>query len=291
MYGMYRYTIITPIRNEEKYIEKTMHSMINQTIKPIQWIIVDDGSTDDTYNIVAEYAKKYKWITAFRKNTPPSETTETGSIPKAFNFGLKFVKLKNYDFIVKLDGDLSFESDYFERIFKEFEKNPELGIASGGCYEYDKNGNLQLEKVPKFHTRGASKVYRKECFEDIGGIIPHLGWDTVDEIKAWMRGWKTRNFSEIKMIHHKKTGSRGSILRGKIRLGKVGYIVGYNPLFMYLRFLRNIPKSPLIIGSIAMFIGYVKGWLNEDKVKDKRLIHFIWKEQLKKITGAKSIWE
>lgn len=285
-----KYIIISPVRDEEKYIELTMNSVINQTIKPLQWIIVDDGSKDNTYDIILKYTKKYNWIIPIKKYTTLKENLATGSEAKAFLHGTEFIAHNDYEFIVKLDGDLSFEKDYFEQIFQEFIKNPNLGIVSGGCHEY-KKGRLVLEKVPNFHTRGASKVYKKDCFLDIGGIIPRLGWDTIDEIKALTNGWETRNFPKIKLIHHKKTGSRGSILQGKIREGRVAHFVGYNTFFMLLRCIRNIFKYPFLIGGIAMIIGYIQSWLNEDKIREKDIIHFIWKEQLKKSIGGSSKWK
>lgn len=283
--------VITPVRNEEKNIEYTINSMVSQTIKPVQWIIVDDGSSDNTYNLILKYTEKCKWITPIRKSTKLTENMGTGSVPKAFLYGMKYAKYNDYDFIVKLDGDLSFNDDYFERIINEFKINPKLGIASGGCYEYKRDGMLILEKVPKFHTRGASKVYRRECFEIIGGVIPHVGWDTIDEIKAWMHGWETMNFPEIKMIHYRKTGSRGGILRGKIRAGYSAYYIGYHPIYMILRSLYWFTQKPFIICGLAMLLSYMKCIIYScDQIQNKKLKKFIKQEQIKKILFQKSLW-
>jgi glycosyltransferase involved in cell wall biosynthesis len=282
------YIVITPVRNEENNIEYTINSIVFQTIKPVQWIIVDDGSIDNTYKIVEKYANNYKWITTVKKYTPVTENMETGSVAKAFLYGMKYIEHKDYEFIVKLDGDLSFQPDYFERIFKEFEKNPKLGIASGGCYEYKRDGMLILEKVPIFHTRGASKIYRIECFESIGRMIPQIGWDTIDEIKARMNGWITRNFPELKMIHYRRTGSRGGILRGKIRGGYSAYYIGYHPVYMILRCLYWFPKKPFIIGGLVMLLSYMKCIIYGcDQIQDKKIKNFIKREQIRRIFSIK----
>ena len=288
-YKKVKYIIISPVRNEKRYIRETLVSVINQTIKPLQWIIVDDGSTDDTYNIISKYTENNQWITIVKKDTPLSETAETGSIPKAFLYGINFIKPKDYDFIVKLDGDLSFEENCFQRIFEKFEENPKLGIASGGFY-VSLSGINYHQKVPLFNTWGACKIYRKECFKQIGGIIPHLGWDTVDDLTARLKGWETKNFDKVNIRHLKKMGVSGTDLKGRKRAGKAAYFLGYSFLYMIFRFFYRIKTPPFLIGSMAMMLGYFEGFFKCEVIRDKKLVKFVKKEQIKGLLGLKSIW-
>jgi hypothetical protein len=202
---------------------------------------------------------------------------------RAFNFGLRQINLKDYDFIVKLDGDLSFDADYFERIFFEFLKTPTLGIAGGHCYEFRK-GRLVKESVPDFHVRGATKIYRRECFEDIGGVEEVLGWDTIDELRAQMKGWLTRSFDEPKVIHYRPIGSFGGTLRARMRDGIGCYFLGYHPLFMLLRVCKQFLKRPYFIGGAFMLGGYVKSYLiSRERFFDEELRSYLRKQQLERI--------
>ncbi len=281
------YAIITPARNEENFIEKTILSVVSQTLKPSVWIIVDDASTDATYRIAKKYAKKYPWIRVKRRET--TSGTERWSVPEIFME--EFRNLKNeFDFIVKLDADVSLPPDYFERLFEKFKENPRLGIAGGGCYQ--KEGNeWKLEKAPLSHVRGATKVYRRKCLEDIGGLVPYLGWDTIDEVKAWMHGWETRSFPEIPFYHHRKTGTRKGWREGRKRFAKVAYYIGYDPVFFFLRCLYRVKTRPYFLGALTMLFTYLKLCLKEaPRYPDKEFRRFIRKEQWKRLLGMESRW-
>jgi glycosyltransferase involved in cell wall biosynthesis len=283
-----KYLIISPVRNEEKYIEQTIKSVIFQTVLPKKWIIVDDASTDRTPSIVRSYAENYDFIFYLRKE----DTLKIGNNgdrlliaaeAKAFNFALSQIDIKEYDFIVKLDGDLRLEENYFEEIFWRFLKNPRLGIAGGHCYELRK-GRLVKERVPDFHVRGATKIYRRRCFEDIGGIEEVLGWDTIDELRAQAKGWLTRSFDEPGVIHCRPIGSSGGVLRGRMRDGIGCYFLGYHPLFMLLRVSKQLFQKPYFIGSAFMLWGYLKSYLSDEKrFYDEELRLFLRRQQLKRI--------
>jgi glycosyltransferase involved in cell wall biosynthesis len=283
-----KYLIISPVRNEERYIEQTIKSVVSQTVLPKKWIIVDDASTDETPKIVKSYAEIYDFIFYLRKR----DTLKIGNNgdrlllaaeARAFNFALNYVDIKEYDFIVKLDGDLQLKKNYFEEIFRRFLKNPHLGIAGGHCYELRK-GKLVKEKVPNFHVRGATKIYRRECFEDIKGIEEVLGWDTIDELRAQMKGWLTRSFDEPKVIHCRPIGSSGGVLRGRIRDGVGCYFLGYHPLFMLLRASKQLFQRPYFIGGACMLWGYLKSYLSDEKrFYDEELRYFLRKQQLNRI--------
>ena len=276
-----KYIIISPVWNEEESIEKTIKSVISQRVKPVQWIIVNDGSTDRTEEIIRKWMKNYSFITLvnLEKGSPYSIG---GKIVEAFQEGFKKIK-EDYDFIVKLDSDLSFSPDFFERLLNKFQEEPKLGIASGITYIPSEKG-LRIEDKRKSHAIGACKVYRKECFEEIGGLIPELGWDTVDLIRARMKGWLTSNYKELKLIHYHRPDSRGGILKRRIQEGKNSYKTGYHPLFTILRGLYHIKYKPYIIGGLLMTYGYFNSILRREKQivtpAEKR---FFQKEQWKNL--------
>ena len=276
----FRYIIISPVWNEEESIEKTIKSVISQTIKPVQWIIVNDGSTDRTEEIIRKWMENCSFITLV--NLKKSGYSIGGKIINAFQEGIKRIK-EDYDFIVKLDGDLSFSPDFFERLLKKFQNEPKLGIASGIRYIPSKNG-LQIENKRKSHAIGACKTYRKECLEEIKGIIPELGWDTVDLIRARMKGWLTSNYKELKLIHYHKPDSRGGILKRRIWEGKNSYKTGYHYIFAILRGIYHIKNKPYFIGGILMTYGYFDSLLRRERQivtpKEKR---FFQKEQWKNL--------
>ncbi|HRZ20783.1 MAG TPA: glycosyltransferase family A protein [Bacteroidales bacterium] len=284
-----RYIIITPARNEEKYIEKTIESVFLQTIKPIEWVIVNDGSTDKTGTIIDKYSKRDPWIkTVHRKDRGCRKAG--GGVIEAFYDGYDAVKESDYEYIIKLDGDLSFDSDYFEKCFNEFNKDLKLGIG-GGTVVHKKRGQFEVEKVPLFHVRGATKIYRRACWDDIGYLIKSPGWDTLDEVKANMLGWTTRSFPEIKVIHHRYTGQADGSWRNWVKNGTANYISGYHPLFMISKCVTRTFRKPYFIGSIGLFYGFIKGYIGSvPQINDPDLIRYIRKHQLRKLMFRKSIW-
>lgn len=280
---MSRYVILSPVHNEEDYIEKTIGSVISQKIKPIEWIIINDGSTDRTKQIVQKYSLEFPWIKIVDR--PRRGYRPGGGVVEAFYDGFSNIKNKDYDFIVKLDGDISFEESYFEEIFKRFSENPRLGIASGNTFCLDK-GKLVLEDCHEDHTRGASKVYRKKCFEQIGGLKSTLGWDIIDELQAQMFEWQTKNYRELVIVHHRKMGSRGGISKGNFRSGYTAYKIGYHPLYMVLRSIYRMIDRPYIVGGVVLFYGYLKAALNkENLIIDQESVAFLRKKQLKRLAN------
>ena len=284
------YVIITPVRDEEEYIERTIHAVLLQTIKPIEWVIVNDGSTDNTGRIIDEYAGQYQWIHAIHRQNRGFRKAGGGVI-ETFYDGYNALNCKNWRFIVKLDGDLSFSADYFEKCFASFVNNPKLGIGGGTVY-HNINGMQKPEKQPLFHVRGATKIYRKECWENISGLIKAPGWDTLDEVKANMLGWETKSFSELKVIHHRYTGEADCTWRNLRKNGMANYISGYHPLFMLLKCLKRVFYKPYFIGSIVLFYGFISGYINSiPQVDDRLLINYLRQQQLRKLFFMKSIWE
>ena len=203
----------------------------------------------------------------------------SGGEIKAFYRGFELIKNLEYDFLSKLDGDISFDENYYKDLLFEFEKDPKLGIAGGGCF-YKESELLTFEKVYKFHVRGAARVYRMTCWYSFGGTIDKLGWDAIDVYHARMLGWKTRSFNEIKMIHHVPTWTKGGLLHGMNRSGRMEYLMGTLPLFFILKCIRKLKCKPYFLCSTALMFGYLISFIKrEEKVVDNELLHFIRREQ------------
>src|SRR5208282_580158 len=225
-----RYVIITPVRDEEQYIGETINSVCSQTVRPTEWIIVNDGSSDHTGEIVEGYASEHPWIRVVHRENRGFRKSG-GGVMEAFYEGYKTLQCKEWDFLVKLDADLTFAPDYFEKCFEYFRRDPELGIG-GGEIRHQIEGELKAEKNPRFHVRGATKIYRRPCWEAIGGLWAASGWDTIDEVKANMKGWKTYTFTDLGLVHHRFTGSEEGFVRDRVKHGVACYVSGYHPLFV-----------------------------------------------------------
>jgi glycosyltransferase involved in cell wall biosynthesis len=288
--AMTKYVIITPARDEEEFIERTILAVANQTIRPLQWIIVDDGSSDRTGEIVDYLARIYPWITTLHRfNRGHREAG--GGVIHTFYDGYVLIKPTGWQFLVKLDADLTFSPDYFERCFAEFIKDQSLGIGGGGIY-HEVEGRLELEETPQFHVRGATKIYRRKCWDQLGGLIPAPGWDTVDELKANMLGWTTRSFPDICVSHYRFTGAADGARKDNIKNGRANYITGYHPLFMLLKCLRRLAHKPYLSGSIGLMWGYFSSyWKRLPQVQDPGLIRYTRNQQMRRLLHLDSIWK
>lgn len=285
-----RYVIITPVRDEEKYIDNIIQSILSQSILPMKWIIVNDGSSDNTGLIIEKYATQVPWIHVIHRENRGFRKSGGGVI-EAFYDGYYYVKSEDWDFIVKLDGDLTFDKDYFEKCFKYFEADSRLGIG-GGMICHVINSMLELEKTPYFHVRGATKIYRKECWFAIGGLLKAPGWDTLDEVKANMLGWKSQSFQDLKIIHQRFTGEADGTWRNFVKNGEANYISGYHPLFMFLKCIKRTVQKPYLIGSIALLYGFVRGYAcRKPQVEDKALINYLRRQQISRLFLRESIWK
>ena len=276
---MTNYTIISPVRNEEEFIRDTIESVLKQSIIPGEWIIVNDGSTDATRSIIEEYLPHHTWMKLVNLEDRGYYYPGTGVV-NVIKEGLKNVSGNGWDFLVKLDCDVTFENDYFKSIFSEFTANHNLGIASGAIYLIDGKKTIK-EKSQHDHPWGASKVYRASCFKDIGGWKPIPGWDLADLLSAQMKGWETRCFDEIKIFHHRESGSRRSgFTHGKFLLGRFLYRYGYNVFYTILKGIARLNERPYIIGGISLIAGYVYAFLRkEEKLFDKDMRKFLRKKQ------------
>ena len=285
-----RYVIITPVRDEEAYIRETLKSVTTQTILPSEWIIVNDGSTDRTGEIADQQARENPWIKVIHTENRGFRQAGTGVI-EAFYNGYKAISQKDWEFVVKLDGDLSFDPDYFEECFGEFGKNPRLGIGGGMIYNLVE-GDLRCETHPMFHVRGATKIYKRECWDDIGGLIKAPGWDTLDEVKANMVGWQTRSFPKLRVVHHRFTGSADGTWRNFVKNGLANYISGYHPVFMAVKCAKRLFQKPYMVAALGLLDGFITGYVkNIPQVPDKALIRYLRQQQLKRLFLRQSIWK
>ena len=284
-----KYVVILPVRDEEKYIRLTLESMVRQTVLPRELVVVDDGSSDGTTAIVGEFARIYSWLRLFRRPDRGKRALGAGVV-QAFSFGLENLATSDYEFIVKLDADLSFESDYFERLFDKFVENPALGIASGQTYVW-RNGTLVVERINKGHTRGPCKAYRRPCFEQIGGLVPIVGWDMVDELYAQYYEWETASYPELILTHHRPMGtSQGGILQGKIREGTGRYVTGSHPLFVLAKGIYRMADRPYVISGLWIVYGYFSAWLGRHpRIDNPKIRRFRRKKELVMLS-PRNIW-
>lgn len=287
---MTRYVIVTPIRDEEKFIEATIASVQRQTVQPAEWVIVDDGSTDRTGEIVDRCASRLPWIRVVHRVNRGFRKAG-GGVMEAFYDGYHALRCDTWDFIVKLDGDLTLPENYFEKCFEHFELDPKLGIGGGDIY-HDLGGVQKLEATPKFHVRGATKIYKRACWEAIDGLWRAPGWDTIDEVKANMLGWKTYSFNELRIVHHRFTGTAESLWRDKIKRGVACYVSGYHPAFVAASCVSNLIRKPYVAGSAAIAYGFLKGYcIRMPRVNDKQLIKYLRTQQLRRLCGLNTIWK
>ncbi len=276
---MSEYLIISSVRNEEDLVEQTIQAVLKQTKRPVEWIIVNDGSTDKTAEIVKKYTDQHKWIKLVSIEDRGYYYPGTGVV-NVVKKGLENITQNGWEFLVKLDCDITVEEDYFENLIKEFQKNDKLGIASGAVF-LNTGEELIKEKSQSDHPWGASKVYRKTCFDEIGGLKPIPGWDLADLLSAQMKGWETHCFDDYKILHYRESGSRRSgITEGKFLLGRFLFRYGYNVFYAIIKGLYRIPERPYVIGGLGIIGGYVFAFLkNEERLFDKEMRKFLRKKQ------------
>lgn len=285
-----RYVVITPVRDEEEFVAATIECMIRQSVRPVEWIIVNDGSTDKTGEMIDRYAQEHPWIRACHRGNRGFRKAG-GGVVEAFNDGYRMLQCQDWDFLVKFDGDLSFEPQYFERCFDYFAREPKLGVG-GGVICHVIEGVEHVEPCPKFHVRGATKIYRKPCWEDIGGFWPAPGWDTFDEVKANRLGWATRSFDDLHLRHHRLTGTAEGLWAGLVKNGRANYICGYHPVFMLGKCMFRLVRPPYVTGAVALFYGFTSGYFKRiPQVDDPLTIAYLRRQQLGRLAGGQTIWK
>ena len=260
------YYIVIPAYNEEALIALTLQSLVSQTVLPKKVVVVNDNSTDKTAEIVLAFAKDNPFITLVNK-TSSAIHLPGSKVIQAFNKGFESLD-DNYDIIVKLDGDLIFPSNYFETIIKHFQSDTRIGMAGGFCY-IEKNGDWVLENLTdKDHIRGALKAYRKETFQQIGGLKPAMGWDTVDELLCKFYNWKVVTDASLHVKHLKPTGANYN-KTARYKQGEAFYTLGYGFWITAIASakLAMMKKKPLL------FLDYIRGFWKAKKAKTPLLVN------------------
>jgi len=269
------YVIISPVKDEALYVEKTIQSVVGQSVRPCRWIIVDDGSRDATPQILTRYSEEHSWITVL--TVPRDGERKPGSAEIiAFMAGYRLIEQDHFDFVVKLDCDLEIPPEYFKTLIRRFEANPKLGIASG-IYMEEHERVWKPVKLPKYHAAGCSKMVRAECFHEMGGFILRPGWDTVDEIRAQVMGWETCHFEDIALHHLKPEGIGIGFSRTNLMHGQIYYLTGGGTLFFLLKCLhRLVFGRPILLGGVLMFVGFVQVYLKGEPrlVSDREALHY-----------------
>jgi hypothetical protein len=291
---MQRVLLITPARDEAPFLANTVRAVAAQTRTPDLWLVVDDGSTDDTPKILRSLAAKVPFL---RVLEAPQRAEESGgdrltlaAEARAFNLGLASVDLAEFTHVGKLDADVELESDYFERLLEEFAAEPQLGIAGGVLLEHA-GKKWRTTKIPEYHVRGALKLYSRACFEAIGGIEERLGWDTIDETYARMNGYVTRSIPGLVAKHHRPVATRGGALRGRARHGRCAHVLRYGLPWVTARSFKVATQKPYGLSGVAFLYGYLSARLNaQPKVEDERFKSYVRSELRARARGGMSVF-
>lgn len=276
-----KYALITPARNEEIFIDKTLDSVCGQSVLPERWVVVDDGSTDRTPEIVLTYARRFPWIELLQR--PPRAGRSFAGKAHSFHTGLQHLASVDFEVIGNIDADISFEADYFEFLLGKFRQNPRLGVAGTAMCE----AHFDAVKDTFYHDQdvaGNCQLFRLACFQDIGGYVssPLGGIDWIAVRTARLRGWETRAFTEKRFYHHRPMGTaEGGILKARFDYGRKDYFLGNHPLWQILRVCYQMAKWPYVIGGVALLSGYLYGLVSRtQRPIAAELVQFHRQEQL-----------
>jgi glycosyltransferase involved in cell wall biosynthesis len=286
------FVLLTACKNEAKYIETCIRSVIKQTQRPVAWVIVDDGSSDETASIVERCGRETDFIKLLRLE--PRKGRSFGAQYRAIKRGLEFLKDTPFDFLGVMDADIELESDrYYEQLFSEFSRNARLGIAGGVICERDANQKfVEREFNASWSVAGAVQMFRRELYEEQGGYVPleYGGSDTLAEVSARQKGWDTRSIGGLRALHYRPTSTADGRLRGIFRLGMLDGSFGSHPLFMMLKCVRRIPIPPFLIGGIVFFAGYgYCRWVRRECVVPREVMAYLRREQMGRVKALLGI--
>ncbi len=282
-----RYALITPCRDEAAYLQTTIDSVASQSVRPALWLIVDDGSTDDTPNILKRAVEQHDFIKVVSRDDRGKRAVGPGVI-EAFYDGLSHVDFDNYDYICKFDGDLELPARYFERLMEHFESDPWLGTLSGKLFlRY--GDKLVEERCGDENSVGPSKFYRVQCFRDIGGFVRQVSWDGIDGHICRMNGWVARSMNEpdLQIIHLRRMGSsQKSFWTGRLRWGRGKYFMGSSLAYVMAASAYRMFERPYLVSGIGILLGYVLArWRGASRYDEpayfKHLRHYEWQSLLK----------
>jgi biofilm PGA synthesis N-glycosyltransferase PgaC len=283
-----RLLLISPVRNEAEHFERVAAAVAQQTRPPDLWIVVDDGSTDETPEILSRLAQQIEFMRVV--NVHPQDRALAGAVKdrlasaaevKAFNLGLRSVDWRSYSHIAKLDGDTELPREYFERLLDRFTGDERLGLAGGVYADPDPGANgWSVVEIPlDYHVPGTLKCYTRACLQAIGGLQERLAWDTIDETYARMHGYRTRAFPDLVARHHRPWGSADGTIRGRARHGRCAYIAHFPLLWATLRAFKVARARPRVLSGGAFLYGYLRAAAKrEARVEDRELRRFVRRE-------------
>lgn len=280
-----QYVLITPACNEENLIEFSLKSVVKQTVLPVKWVIVNDGSTDATASIVEGYVHKYDWIELV--NLPKKKGRNFAAKVHAFNAGRERLKGLDYDVIGNLDSDVTLDEGHFEFLMSKFREDLSLGVAGTIFVEGDGYSSGADSFEGQNYVSGQCQMFRRECFDEIGGYFPSKngGIDWIAVMTARMIGWKTRSFREKSFFHHRLLGTadRG-VVGSNYAYGRKDYYLGGHPLWELFRSAYRLAKKPYVLAGVALFLGYVGAYIkHEERPVSKKLMEFHRKEQMRRL--------
>ena len=279
---MERLLLITPCRDEAEHLDRTIAAVAAQTRPPDLWLVVDDGSSDATPLILARWAAELPFleiVQAPQQRARGRDGLAVAAEAVAFNHALGLVPRESFSHIGKLDADIELPPDYFRRLLDRFAVEADLGIAGGLLLE-DHGRGWRSTGGPEYHVRGALKLYSRDCLSAIGGIEQRLGWDTIDEVEARMRGYRTRTLSGLTARHLRPVATRNGIVRGRARHGQTAFILRYSPWWVALRSVRLACTPPYLIAGAAYFWGYLVAAVGDhgNRVEDPDFARFVTAE-------------
>jgi poly-beta-1,6-N-acetyl-D-glucosamine synthase len=286
-----RVLIVSPVRNEARHIERVVRAMAAQELAPARWIVIDDSSSDETLEILRSLAPEVPFMDVLQA---PPKTPHAGArdrlaraaAPRNFNAGLAADDWRRYTHVMKLDGDIELPPSYLRVLMERMASDPRIGLAGGVLVEPTPAGDLRPLIIPLHHVHGALKCYSRECFAAIGGVHERLGWDTIDETYARMRGFVTVSFDDLVSTHHRPWGTADGALRGRARLGECAYITQYPPSWAVLRAIKLTSVRPRGIVGLAYLFGYCRAAVRRtERVRDSEYRRFTHRELRRRLVG------
>ncbi len=288
-----RVLIISPVRNEARHIVRVARAVAAQQLAPARWIAIDDSSTDGTLERLRELEREIAFLTVVEASADAAAAGTRDRLARAievrnFNSVLARTELSGYTHVMKLDGDVELPPDYLRVLLERFARNPDLGLAGGVLVEPTRDGGLRRITIPDYHVHGAVKCWSRACLEAIGGVRECLGWDTIDETYARMRGFRTRSFPDLVSVHHRPVASADGALRGHARHGECAYIAHYDPLWVTLRSLKVARRAPAGLSGAAFIYGYARAAARRvQQVPDVEYRRFTRRELRQRMLGAR----
>lgn len=279
---------ITPARDEERLLPGLIVSMVAQSCRPFRWVIIDDGSRDATGALADGAAREHRWIEVVHL---PGDRQRAAGGESAVARVLREREAEDFDFLLRLDADLSFDSTLIAQLLHEFARDPQLGIAGPTLLEPDPDGWHPVTQ-PVFHTRGAAKTYSRRCLRAIGPLESGLGWDTLDEARAMLAGFRTRSFAHILARHHRPQGAAGGRWKARAAAGMAAYRAGYAPAFVLARAVRQALNGAGPLGALAFVQGFFTPTLRRmPRPASPELIAFVRRQQIRRLLGRASLWQ